>query len=135
MRPVLRYDESGTVHDELATVDAVEAALSRLDNVTRTSLVVEVGEADAHQTIVSLHGHVAGPLVCSWVKRTADDVEFERWLRGPSAADGKIKVRVWGVDSLLPARFAVSAEAAALRVRSFLAGEDLGQCGPWEDAL
>ena len=135
MKSVMRYDESGGSHDAPATVDAVEAALAKLDNLTRTSIVVEIEAPDASQTLLSFHGHVAGPLVCSWVRMTADGPEFERWLLGSSVAADKIGVRVWGVDTKLPARFAVSAEAARSRVSNLLAGEDLEQHGPWEDTL
>ncbi len=135
MKTVLRYDESGVSHDAFATVDAVEAALAKLDNVTCTSIVVEIEAPDTGQTLLSIHGHVDGPLVCCWIRMTADGPDFERWLLGQSAAADKIGVRVWGVDTKLRARFAVSAEAVRLRVRSLLAGEDLEQHGPWEDML
>jgi hypothetical protein len=66
---------------------------------------------------------------------TADDVEFERWLLGQSAANERVRVLVWGADTRLPASFVVSAEAALLRLRWFLSGEDLSRHGPWQDTL
>lgn len=135
MKSILRYDQSGNAHEEPATVDAVEAALLHLDNAKRTTIIVEVGELEDHQTVLTIHGHIAGPLVCCWMRQTAYDSEFQRWLLAPGVADGEINVRVWGADTPLPARFVVSAAAVRARIRSLLAGEDLGQHGPWEDTL
>ena len=135
MKSVFRYDDAGAPHEAPATVDAVEAALIRLDNKSQTSVVVKLGELETLQKVLAVYGHITGSLVCCWTHQTAYDVEFQRWLLGPSVAEGEIEIRVWGADTALPARYGVSAEAVRSCMRSLLAGEDLKQCGAWEDTL
>lgn len=135
IKSVLRYDEAGALHEADANVEAVEAALLRLDDQSRTSLVVERGAPEALQEVLTIHGHGAGALVCCWTRRTEHDVELERWLLGSGTAEGEMKLKVWGEDTRLPARYGVSAEAARSCVRSFLAREDLNEHGAWEDRL
>lgn len=135
MKSVLRYDLSGAVHVARATDDAIEYLLVSLDNLTRTTLVLDFPGPDVRQTSLSIHGRLAGPLVCSWVRAFGDEMEFERWLLGPGGGAAEIRVRVWGEDTVLPGRFAVSGDAVRLHLRRCLEGEDLEEYGPWEDAF